>query len=94
MTKPSLTLLPQSTKLELASQKAGFIFVETDGLFAGHRLCDDTVDPYFQYLPFDPTDMAEEMLFDAGEFVNPGVFHPTADGQGIFLEGLRAGIPL
>jgi hypothetical protein len=38
-----------NTKLEQRAQTAGFVFVDTNDAWDGHRLCDNTTSPWFQY---------------------------------------------
>ena len=62
--------------LKTAAGQFGFAFVDTDGLFEGNRLCDNTETPYFQY------DFATSLY---------GVFHPTEVGQQQLYKALENG---
>jgi GDSL-like Lipase/Acylhydrolase family len=86
---PTLTNVPMSDRqamnnlavgmnaaLESAAEEFGFTFVDTDGLFEGNRLCDNTQAPYFQY------------DFDTSIY---GVFHPTERGQQQLYKALETG---
>lgn len=60
--------------LKNAANKFGFTYVDTDALFEGQRLCDNTAAPYFQYdFPtaiygvFHPTEVGQQQLFKAFE---------------------------
>ena len=60
-----------NTALNTTARRFGFMFVDTDSLFEGYRLCDNVETPYFQYdllsIPgvFHPTDIGHQQLFRA-----------------------------
>ena len=89
-----------NVKLQVQARQAGFIWVDTNDAWDEHRLCDNTPSPWFQYLlapkeatallEVDPTTV-EDDDDRLGDFYNHGVFHPTAEGHQVLMQGFEAG---